>query len=231
MNKDIETIFSKVPDKERLSLFEDLAKAHGDLFCKGTGKDIYRLVALEFLNRQELHCSVPARTPRPFQEKELFGNFFLGGERYFFKSTLRLNTEIVILRPSKELFHLQRRQNYRIKIPESYHTQFLITSYNNTPVKLRGHVSDLSSGGCKITLPANTPTLETNVPVEATVRISYREPFPVSGIVRHSKIEKSLNNTKQTFGVEFTSSSPQLEGKLFAIIMDLHREFFSNLND
>lgn len=223
-------IFSKVNAEEQLRLFKDLATVRGEVVCKGDNDDIYRLIVERAMGKQELHCSVPFGLHKPAKEKELLGNFFLGGERYFFKTPVRIDQDIVVLRMDTELFHLQRRQNYRIRIPENYEAHFLITSYNKSPVKLSGRISDLSSGGCRLTLTASTPTLEAGDRIDGHIVIGKREPLEIEATVRHHKAEKHGATIRQIFGLEFKSLSPQIEGKLFAVTMDLHREFFSRLN-
>lgn len=230
VNQETGDIFSKVSSDERLRLFKDLATVRGEILCKGDSNDIYRFVVERATGKQELHCSIPFGLSLPTKEQELLGNFFIGGERYFFKTPVRVENDVVILRMDADLFHLQRRQNYRIKIPDSYQAQFLITSHNKRPIKLSGQIYDLSSGGCRVSLAAADPILETEDRIDGHIAIGNREPLEIEGTIRHHKIEKSGALTKQIFGVEFKPLSTQIEGKLFAITMDLHREFFSRLN-
>ncbi|WP_413291621.1 flagellar brake protein [Bdellovibrio sp. HCB337] len=223
-------IFSKVNNEERLRLFKDLATIRGEIACKGESDEIYRLTVERTSGKVELQCSIPFGLAAPAQEKELLGNFFIGGERYFFKTPVRVEKDVVILRMDGELFHLQRRQNYRIKIPDSYQAHILITAHNKGKVKLKGQIYDLSSGGCRVVFHGADPAIESGDYIDGHIVIGRREPLEIESTVRHHKIEKSGNASKQIFGLEFKSLSTQVEGKLFAITMDLHREFFSRLN-
>lgn len=230
MSNDGTDIFSKVTAEERTRLFRDLATARGEVTCKGDRDEIYRLTVERATAKSELQCSVPFGLNSPKNETELLGNFFLGGERYFFKTPVKVDGDVVVLRMDRDLFHLQRRQNYRIKIPENYQATLLISKLNGGTVKLSGQISDLSSGGCRVTLTAADPLLKTDDVLNTHVVIGKRESLEIEGIVRHHKVEKGASTTKQVFGVEFKALSSLLEGKLFAITMDLHREFFSRLN-
>jgi len=230
VSQDGNDIFSKVSADERLRLFKDLAKVRGEVTCKGDGDEVYRLIVERATAKQELQCSTPFGLASPKKEKEILGNFFLGGERYFFKTPVRVDGDVVVLRMDADLFHLQRRQSYRIKIPESYQATLLISSLNKSKTKLSGQLYDLSSGGCRVVMTASTPTLQHGDIIEGHIVIGKRESLEVEGTVRHHKIEKGASLTKQVFGVEFKPLSAQLEGRLFAITMDLHREFFSRLN-
>jgi c-di-GMP-binding flagellar brake protein YcgR len=156
-------------------------------------------------------------------------NFFIGGERYFFSSTVRIEKDQIALRIDQDLFHLQRRQNYRIKIPDAYTATLLISQLNKAGSKLTGQISDLSSGGCRVVMTASTPVLEIGDIISGHIVIGKREPLEIEGTIRHHKLEATTKSSKQTFGVEFRQLDHFLEGKLFAITMDLHREFFSRL--
>jgi PilZ domain-containing protein len=230
VSQDETDIFSKVATEERMRLFKDLANARGEVICKGDSDEIYRLTVERITPKFELQCSIPFGFPSPKNEKKILGNFFLGGERYFFKTPVKVDAEVVFLRMDSDLFHLQRRQNYRIKIPENYQATLLISTLNKAPVKLSGQLYDLSSSGCRVRLTASTPMLEPGNIIEGHVVIGKRESLEVEGTVRHHKVEKGAALTKQVFGVEFKPLSSLLEGRLFAITMDLHREFFSRLN-
>lgn len=230
VSQETSDIFSKVSPDERQRLFKDLAAVRGIITGKGDGDEVYRLVLERTVANMELQCSISFGFPSPKKEKDLLVNFFIGGERYFFKTPVRVDADIVILRMDGDLFHLQRRQNYRIKIPENYQAHLLISKRNKITEKLRGQLYDLSSGGCRVVLMANSPILEPGDHIEGFIQIGRRDTLEIEGTIRHHKLEKAVSVHKQIFGVEFKPLTPLLEGKLFAITMDLHREFFSRLN-
>ncbi|MGZ3742604.1 MAG: PilZ domain-containing protein [Pseudobdellovibrionaceae bacterium] len=225
MNRNATDIFSKLSAEEGLRLFKDLANIRGEIICKGDGKDVFRLTLERAPGKQELHCSVPFGLPRPQKESDILGNFFIGGERYFFKTSLRNEGNTVILQMA-EVFHLQRRQNYRIKIPDNYQANLLVSRHNNAKVKLKGQLRDLSCGGCRAVFSGEDPLFEKGDVIAGELLIKNREPLEIEGILRYHKLEKNIAKSRQIFGVEF-KLSPLFEGKLYAITMDLHREFFS----
>ena len=224
-------IFTKVNDQEKQRLFKELATSRTKLICKGVGDQIYHFIAERNHPNNTVICSIPFGIPQPDKDNDLICNFFLGGERYFFRSLAITKNDQVELSYEGELFHLQRRQNYRIKIPENYSAICLITEHKSIPVKLSAHIYDISSGGIRVELIANEPVLISGDSVTAHIFIGKREALQVEGIVRHHKLEKfATKPSKQIFGVEFTEMGSFIEGKLFAITMDLHREFFSRSN-
>jgi hypothetical protein len=230
VNHDSE-IFTKVSDPERQRLFKDLATNRTQIVCKGESDQIYHFVADRTTPKNELLCTIPFGIPAPLKDNDLVCNFFIGGERYFFRTLATVEKDLVHLKTDTELFHLQRRQNYRIKIPENYLSKFSISAANGFPVKVSGTLYDLSSGGCRVTVNAALPVLGTGQEITGQVVIGNREPIDFEGTIRHYKMEGSTpQTTKQIFGVEFKPLSTFLEGKLFAVTLDLHREFFSRLN-
>lgn len=220
-------IFSKTSIDEGHRLFKDLANIRGEIICKGSDEDVYRLTAERTTGKQELHCSVPFGFSKPKKENDILGNFFIGGERYFFKTSLRIEGDVVTLRIDVDLFHLQRRQNYRIRIPESYPASLLLSNYNGATVKLTGKLVDLSSGGCRASILTALPVFETGGRIAGQIVIKNRDPLGIEGTLRYHKFEKSISTPRQIFGLEFTALSSLVEGKLFALTMELHREFFS----
>ncbi|RYZ81335.1 MAG: hypothetical protein EOP04_24185, partial [Proteobacteria bacterium] len=152
-------IFTKVNDQEKQRLFRDVATARTELTCKGEGDQIFHLVAERSHPDDTVLCSVPFGIPAPAQGEDLVCNFFIGGERYFFRSLVTTQKDQIQLSYKAELFHLQRRQNYRIKIPDNYSAVFLISKYKNAPVKLSAHIYDLSSGGARVEMIASEPVL------------------------------------------------------------------------
>lgn len=230
MRQDTEEIFSKVNDRERTRLFKDMASARTEVVCKGTASEVYHLHVERTTPKDQLVCSVPFGLKTPKNEPDLTCQVFIGGERYFFKSQVYLADTKVVLEPEKNLYHLQRRQSYRIKIPESYPAKIIISELNGMSIKLSAELYDLSSGGCRALMTAATPALKSGDHLKIHLFVGNREPIEVDGTIRHLQVENfATKTTTQTFGIELNNMSALVEGKLFSITMDLHREFFSRM--
>jgi hypothetical protein len=227
-------IFKKLTDLERDRLLRDLADVHGEILCKGEADEMYTLKVERIGPKKELYCLAPNRDAIPPTEKDLLGNFFLGGERYFFRTPAEIYEQFVTLRADCEVFHLQRRQNYRVKIPLNYRALLGILSYDGKPVKLSGEILDLSTGGCKAQLKISDLPITAGHEISGALLITGRDPIPFKGFVRHKKeiavIPGTKDGPKVGFGIEFTGLNSQTEAKLYSITMDLHRQFFNRLN-
>lgn len=80
-------------DDEKSKLWEDLAKAKGEILCKGKGDFICKL-RIESYNpaAKVLECSTDSANSLLNQENYL-GHFFLGGENYYFQATAQVQQE------------------------------------------------------------------------------------------------------------------------------------------
>ena len=210
---------------ERAKLWDDMAKARGELLCKGTDDSICKLRVVLFNSKhQALECTFESPTQMKDQE-EYLGHFFLGGEKYYFQSKAQVINGKVLIPVPQELYHLQRRQNYRVRIPDGYQAFYNIILVNDKPQKITGQLADLSSQGCRVVYRLDAPLMKTGDKVTGHLLIGKRSPIEVQGEARHIKVDDG-NKVIQTFGIEFTPLPTILENKLFAITLEIHKEVF-----
>lgn len=210
---------------EKAKLWDDMAKARGEFLCKGTDDSICKLRVVLFNSKhQALECTFESPVTMKDQE-EYLGHFFLGGEKYYFQSKAQVVNGKVLIPVPQELYHLQRRQNYRVHIPDGYQAFYNIILVNQKPQKITGQLADLSGQGCRVIYRLDAPLMKAGDQVTGHLLIGKRSPIEVQGIVRHIKVDES-NKVIQTFGIEFTPLTPILENKLFAITLEIHKEVF-----
>lgn len=211
--------------EEKQKLWMDLAQARGDLLCKGSQDSICKLKVQIFNSKTQcLECTF--ESPVTMQEhEEYLGHFFLGGEKYYFQSKAQLHQGKVVIPVPEELYYLQRRQNYRVKIPDGYQGFYNIVMVNQQPQKITGQLADLSSQGCRVIYRMDSPMMKSGDKVVGHLIIGKRPPIEIEGEVRHIKTDDS-NKIIQTFGIEFTPLTSIMENKLFAITMEIHKEVF-----
>ena len=157
--------------------------------------------------------------------EEFLGHFFLGGEKYYFQANAKVSKDQYSIPLPEELYHLQRRQNYRVKVPEGYGAFYDIFSVNGKEQNMKGQVIDISSQGCRIIYKTKTPVMQLGDKVIGHLRIKDATPLELKGEVRHFKLDEGPHPA-QTFGIEFTPINPIMENKLFAITLEIHKEFF-----
>ncbi len=226
---DIQDAFTKITKEEdKDKILFDLTWARGEILCKGTGDAIFKLKAFR-LEKERLYCAIQRDSPRPvFSEEAMIANFTLGGEKYFFSATGFFENDDVYFSVGFDLFHLQRRQNYRVKIPVSYKAHVEFSLLNARDHLLKGSLYDISSGGCRIVYEFKESTFDAGDLIQADILIGAHSLSGVTGIVRHAAFDPT-NKKRQTLGIEFNPVSTTLESRIFGITMDLHRELFSKI--
>lgn len=212
-------------DDEKSKLWEDLAKAKGEILCKGKGDFICKL-RIESYNpaAKVLECSTDSANSLLNQENYL-GHFFLGGENYYFQATAQVQQGKFVVPLPPELYHLQRRQNYRVHIPTKSKSNFSIQFVNGLPKKINASLLDISSQGCRVAYRFDENPVKIGDSVAGSLVIEGRDPFEITGIVRHIKANED-NKSLQNIGVEFSPITPFLENKLFTITMEIYKQLF-----
>jgi hypothetical protein len=228
-------VFKKIThDLERSQLLSDLAAAQAELLCKGAAEAVFRLQPTVY-DQRRLHCTVlKTSSAHKIAEESMIVHFSLGGEKYFFRGVAFMNPQnlsselqTIFFTNELEIFHLQRRQNYRIKIPESYTARFEVTAVNKSPVKWTGRLDDLSSGGCRVAAQNPIP-FKINDDLDARLLVGRRDPIDLVVKVRHLKADEE-KKTEVMVGMEFERLNTSIENRMFAITLELHRELFSRL--
>ncbi len=223
MDKDIFTLIGR--EEEKIKLWQDLAHAKGEILCKGKEDAVAKLRILFFnAKTKSLECAFESSTTLK-NDEEYLGHFFLGGEKYYFQAVANVHQGKVVVALPEELYHLQRRQNYRVRIPDGYQAFYNIVLVNEVPQRIIGQLADLSSQGCRVIYRLDAPLMKLNDNVTGHLVIGKRPPIEINGVVRHIKVDEG-NKVIQTFGIEFTPLPPIIENKLFAITMEIHKEVF-----
>lgn len=218
-----EVFFKGISDaKERTQIFDSLLATKAEILCKLPPEQIVKLT-LKILGKGNLFCHGSFDASKVPSPCEVICNFSLAGEKYFFTSQAVVRSrdqEIEISTPNK-IYLLQRRQNYRLKIPDSYDASIEIESVNQSSAKKIGKLYDLSVGGCKAGFDIQDLTFKMDDEISGKLHIKNRDSIAFKGAIRHLQ--------GNTAGIEFTPFTPALESRLFSLTMDLHKEFFSSL--
>lgn len=224
MDKEVFSLISK--EEEKIKLFMDLAHIRGELLCKGNDENLVQLRVTNYNNKAHfVECDRESANATLKHNEEFVGYFFLGGEKYYFQGVAQVHSGKYSLPLPKELYHLQRRQNYRVKVPTSYQSYFNIVSVNGAPQTIVGQVADLSSQGCRVVYRMDNPMMKVGDKVVGHLVIGKRPPMELQGEVRHIKVDEG-NKVIQTFGIKFTPLQSIMENKLFAITLEIHKELF-----
>ncbi len=231
MDPKSQEIFNKITSlDERAKIFTDLAHSRIEIFCKGEKDEVFKLTCHSYGPANKMTCFfVKSDQFVPTSSSSLVCQFSLGGEKYFFKSTLDAQGENYILDTSGELFHLQRRQSYRIRIPTSTKSIADVTHLDTNKI-LKGIPFDLSTGGSKLAFNQPSIAWKANDKVKLTFKVGTREPLLLTGVVRHIQSETTPKICVYV-GIQFENITTAVEKALFSITMELYREFFSRIEN
>lgn len=228
MNLAPQIIFSKLLPDDSEKLLHDALKTRGVFLCKVQNSEELVHLRIEerqewvFTTRLEVNSLIPSE-----RRQEVTVSITLSMDRYFMTGHLSKNPNGTYrLEIAPQVFKLQRRQHFRLRIPMSYDAYFALTSLNGESSLLKARIEDLSEGGCRLYLPHGRPELKSDDLIKGHFQMGNRASIPVTGVVRHIKYN-SRPTESQLIGVQFQEMTPALENRLFSLVMELHREFFA----
>lgn len=221
-----ENIFTKLRPDDAFKLFNELAVDGREFLCKeGEGENLLTLTVQSREADWRLVCHPPmAPGLQGAYPKSLMLSTQSGDEKFFLLAEAHLRQDrFLTLKIDPEIYKLQRRQHFRLRIPDSYKAVFQLLDLNGKPHQLKAKIQDLSEGGCLLFLPHNRPELKAGDRIEGEFQMGSREALRVKGEVRHIKVEPSSEES-QIVGLQFSDLTPAFENRLFSLVMDLHRE-------
>ena len=105
-------------------------------------------------NRITVPCAKGSSIDSFRASQSLVCHFSLHEENYFFTSKTTLTDTALIFSTPTVVYKVQRRDNFRVDIPQNFPHQIEITGLKELKIKLL----DLSMGGCKINATYSEPT-------------------------------------------------------------------------
>lgn len=219
-------IFTKINDpSEKANLFTELAKARGKILAKTIepGSDLHELSAFDYED-SKIYCQSSA-TYKLKDSGELILYFFVGTDKYFTQTKYKIRKDNIEIDTDSTLYHLQRRQDYRLRIPMGFSALYEVVSINGTPKKHSFRLQDLSGGGCRIEVPVQSSTLKIQDQIKGHLFLPDRQPIVVEGSIRHTMLDAQKKFL--ICGVQFVSLTPPQKNKIVALVMDLYRQLFA----
>lgn len=223
-----QTFFSKVSTrKERERAFVLMTDTKANIECQLKNKSILNLTANHLVDS---YMVVLADTLDVPLQEEVIVTFNIGQEKYFMKTTFTdhdlANHYCMSLDTS--LFKLQRRDSFRVSIPQGYSAKIHVHQIDNRKVDKKFCLFDLSGGGLSFEIPANVPTeAKKGEILTAEIEIGGRFKKEFSALIRHCIAVGSQGSGLKKIGIEFTNMSPNDQSEIIKVVMDIHRDLFS----
>lgn len=218
MDQDIFTLVSDVADKDKI--FNELCQYQIEIVLKGDSPQLHNAKALvRDPKSNQIKCSLTS-AQNPLEGELLLGHFFLNEQKYYFKCSTKIEDGFLLIPFGIELYHLQRRQHFRVRIPEQFPAVFNIIELNGESTSIRATLRDFSSQGTRLLLPQALKSDLIEKKLYGQLVIKDNPPIELRGIIRH------IQEVPPLMGVEFSPLSDQLEAKLFSISLELHKQLF-----
>lgn len=211
------TILKQVTDtgfKQRI--LTKLLETHGIVILKDKFGRKLPLKAVS-IHDTKITCAAAVKMDLDFSYSENYtAHIALDHEKFMFEVAPTTKNGLVVLTIYR-IFHLQRRQTMRYRVPQDASMKLVINSINSTPCTLECPVTDINSLGCSINL-STTMQLNTNDLIDATISTYGEEPVQLQGVIRNVRPQGNGN----VAGIEFHHLMYAGEERLTAMVAALH---------
>ncbi len=224
-----QSFFSKVSTRrERERAFVLLVESKSNIDCQTTDKKIFSLKS-DHIKDSEL--VVFCEQLRIQTEIPVILTFNIGQEKYFAKTTIKPHDLQSHFRVNLEadLFKLQRRNSFRVAIPQGYNAKTSIIQVDDKSFKNRKFpLFDISGGGFSFEIqPDKDFDISQNQIVLGVLEIGGKFTKNFKAVVRHAGKVGSQGSGLRKIGLEFQEMKPKDQEDIVKVVMDIHRDMFS----
>jgi c-di-GMP-binding flagellar brake protein YcgR len=221
-------IFTKISDPEQKNkIFKTLVADQGEVVAKlpEPMAEVFIAKAQDLTNKK-LILKLIKTTIKDLESGPLILTFYANNEKYFLQTEYSVQHGDIYLSIETPIFHLQRREDYRIRIPTSSKAKFEITTVNKLKNKVPFTLLDLSGGGCKVQWNSYKLAIKVGDHLAGQLILPDRKPIVFEAKVQHLH-ENPIDKTNQIGGIQFEGLSEVVKNRIVALVLDLYREFFS----
>ena len=209
--------------QDKKHLFDKITESQGEIVVKDKQEHSIPLKAVSMNDQGQIQCDIPEGVTLKYGFQDvLTATFSLGGEKYLFEASMGPYKDGVNLTVFN-LFHLQRRKNFRYVLPQNYIGTFKVKSLNHKAVSIECKLVDLSTEGCAAVWSMDMNSMQMDDVVDAEICLGNRPPIPVGGYVKNMRMKTDM---EFVLGVEFDHLPKSSEGKIIATLTDLQRELY-----
>lgn len=217
-------IFKAIPqDVEKQLLLQKLLAKNETIYLRDKFDRQIPLSPVSINSNFQIKCTSPEKGSMNVQENSTFtASFSLQGERYIFDTQPVVGSSYVTL-PVLNLFHLQRRRNYRYVLPQDYSAEFVINYLNQTICAHTCRLLDLSTEGCAVEISQENANLNLEDLVQAEIFLGDRNPIIVQGVIKNIRAK---DDAWLVLGVEFNHLANASEESIINSLTDLQRDIY-----
>lgn len=212
---------------EKEQILSSAVQAKAEILAKVTEQDHSFTLIPDLSEKNQLRCKIKSKPTSLPDEGQLIVQIFVGGEKYYSHPKYQIKLDSIYLDTTADLFHLQRREDFRLRFPQGYQAELEITSIKGAAFKARWPMMDISGGGCRAEIHPSG-AIQTNDSLEGRLIMPGRDPFAVKGVAKHVAAYQDRPSVSWA-GIQFTEYPGLSKNNLVAIVLDLYRELFSKL--
>lgn len=179
-----DSFYEKIGEMTMKEIIDFLDHNQSELIIKINGQ--YVKANINYIKSQK-YFSLLRFNSFDFSNEPVLCTFQVKEDRYFFNSFLSSSKLDYTIEIPQNIFHLQRRNDFRVTMPVGVSYTCVITAQNGILKSVEGEMRDLSMGGCQLAVPAYQ--LETKKDDELDVKFTIdRFEFPrLELIAKHVK--------------------------------------------
>jgi hypothetical protein len=220
---------------ERKKLFQALIEQGVSITVKTGEESLLTLNELRFFHETHVMAQASSEGVVLGSLEEVIGNFQVGDEKYFFKTSAELVGNTLSFPIHCDVYLLQRRGSQRFTVLGKKEVPLRVSEYNGKSFLIHGTLVDISQGGARVLLRSDHSAdwknkieeVEVGASLKMTISFSESKLLEVQGIIRHQVKEA---DEKQSFlgefGVEFQDLTASQKNRLTIVTLDLQKKYF-----
>ena len=211
--------FEKVKDpEEKKKILQSLVKAQTSVFLSVAKSKKGYVIFPQLYVRDQMTIQGPDELRKSLQDgDEVFFEFSSGDEKYICKTKIQLAQNLLKVDLSVDLYKLQRRDDFRLRLPASYSAQFIIQ-------KRKYQVLDISAGGCRIQAEA-APDIKMGGHLAGTLQLKGRDPINIlAAEIVHMTADHKI-------GLRFQKLADLDRSEIHGVVIAIYRELFTSFKN
>jgi hypothetical protein len=165
-------------------------------------------------------------------KKSLTFSFSFGSEKYLFQADCEsIENNMIKIVVVGQIFRAHRRQNFRLRIPESFKSEFFLQEHNGISLKSKDDriwkVVDISASGLRMESKSKNLILSQGDQLKGELRFQYRPSLVIEVVVRHIRNQTFGGMNQLSVGLQIEPLTVDLENKIRSVVMDIYRDQFS----
>lgn len=152
----------------------------------------------------------------------LMMNFHLNGERYMAEVQARLKGGVLSL-GVLNLFHLQRRKNFRYILPPNHPGFFRVKTIGTQSVKTTMRLIDISTEGCAVLLKDQNLDLDVGQELAGEIVLEGQKSILITALLQNIRPNEDQS---LTLGLKFLHAAQNREGDIVQALTLLQRSLF-----